>query len=258
MPAAQLTVGAVWYRYYEAFTSKNLAKVMACYDESSHVRLFNNLDGKKGDFKGLMQVQRMYEEMFSHLTDLSTFQAPVIDIDEDAGQVFLCWKCSSSGYLSATSTFLYSRNYMIWKQNIVVTKVPGGTQVQAQRSTASVPLGTQGASATQGTYSAPAPPRARSPPRVASATQGTYSATAPPRSPSPPYRTGRASGDVSGSVHLQPWPLQLPPINISPTVSSVNYQEPIPVSQMSSEQLAEVATSIGRAGALEVLIGGRP
>merc|ERR1712100_772049 len=34
-------------------------------------------------------------------------------------------KCPSSGILAATSTFIYARNFQIWKQNMVVSKLPG-------------------------------------------------------------------------------------------------------------------------------------
>eukprot|EP00747_Dinoflagellata_sp_TGD_P186606 gnl/TRDRNA2_/TRDRNA2_43712_c0_seq2.p1 gnl/TRDRNA2_/TRDRNA2_43712_c0~~gnl/TRDRNA2_/TRDRNA2_43712_c0_seq2.p1 ORF type:complete len:231 (-),score=27.08 gnl/TRDRNA2_/TRDRNA2_43712_c0_seq2:85-777(-) len=121
---APRSVKEAWDNYFEAFGRQDLNRLMANYDDTSHIRVFNNVDGAKSEFKGTDRIRQHYKSLFSELSDHSTLDAPVTDIDEEAGQVFLCWKCPGSGFLAATDTFIFSRNYKIWKQNTVLTKVP--------------------------------------------------------------------------------------------------------------------------------------
>jgi hypothetical protein len=46
--------------------------------------------------------------------------APVVDVVENPGMVFLVWKCPGSGVLNATDTFLFDENFKITRQNVVV------------------------------------------------------------------------------------------------------------------------------------------
>mmetsp|Transcript_60405 Transcript_60405/g.144002 ORF Transcript_60405/g.144002 Transcript_60405/m.144002 type:complete len:569 (-) Transcript_60405:125-1831(-) len=117
-------VREAWTAHFEAFGNRDVKSLMQSFDETSQVRLYNNTDGIKSEHIGLFQIAEMYEAMFAELDDLTSFEAPVTDVDEDAGQVFMVWRCPSSGYLTATATFIFARNLKIWKQNIVVTKVP--------------------------------------------------------------------------------------------------------------------------------------
>jgi len=121
---APQSIKEAWENYFDAFTRQDLSCLMLDYDETSHVRLYNNTDGAKSEFTGTHRISLMFEQLFEELDDLSGLDAQVTDIDEDAGQVFVCWKCPSSGILAATETLIFSRNYKIWKQNIVHTKVP--------------------------------------------------------------------------------------------------------------------------------------
>lgn len=118
------TVAEAWSNHFEAFSKQDLMQIMDDYDENSHVRVYNNADGAKSEFSGTLRIQQMHQQMFNDLCDLSTLDAPVVDVDEDAGQVFFCWKCPGSGVLAATATYIFSVNYKIWKQNVVLTKVP--------------------------------------------------------------------------------------------------------------------------------------
>mmetsp|Transcript_141787 Transcript_141787/g.264231 ORF Transcript_141787/g.264231 Transcript_141787/m.264231 type:complete len:415 (+) Transcript_141787:57-1301(+) len=121
VPAAR-TVEEVWESFWSVFIKKDVAGVLLHYDESSQVRWYNNADGKRMDCQGLTEIGKLYEELFPDL-ERETFEQNVADVDEDAGQVFLVFKCPGTGMLTFTSTFIYARNFKIWKQNIVVTKV---------------------------------------------------------------------------------------------------------------------------------------
>eukprot|EP00927_Polykrikos_kofoidii_P069504 TRINITY_DN65014_c0_g1_i1.p1 TRINITY_DN65014_c0_g1~~TRINITY_DN65014_c0_g1_i1.p1 ORF type:complete len:312 (+),score=32.26 TRINITY_DN65014_c0_g1_i1:102-938(+) len=118
------SVREAWDNHYDAFSKRDVSRIVMDYDETSHVRVFNNADGAKSEYSGTVRVHQLFSEMFSDLSDLSTLDIPVVDIDEDAGQVLIVWKCPSSGYLAATETLIFSRTFKIWKQNIVITKVP--------------------------------------------------------------------------------------------------------------------------------------
>eukprot|EP00401_Gymnodinium_catenatum_P043054 CAMPEP_0117573360 /NCGR_PEP_ID=MMETSP0784-20121206/60910_1 /TAXON_ID=39447 /ORGANISM="" /LENGTH=219 /DNA_ID=CAMNT_0005371915 /DNA_START=42 /DNA_END=701 /DNA_ORIENTATION=- len=118
------SVKEAWDNYFDAFSKRDVSRVIMDYDETSHVRVFNNTDGAKAEYCGTIRIHQMFQQLFAELEDLSTFDTPVVDIDEDAGQVFIVWKCPSSGYLAATETLIFSASFKIWKQNIVITKVP--------------------------------------------------------------------------------------------------------------------------------------
>lgn len=202
------TVKAAWEKYFNAFITKDVERVLACYDESSHVRSFNNIDAIKSDYVGLEGVRKLYQDLFNDLSidvaDFSTFEISVADIDEDAGQVFMAWRCPGSGILAATSTFIYARNLLIWKQNTVTSKVPRPGQLPSD-----------------------VPVRAAAPTPLA-----------PPATPCAPPAA------ITTNVPLQVQPgVELPPINISPSVK-VTVSEPVPFKSLSGNDLLEAMAEL--------------
>merc|ERR1712014_558199 len=109
------SVADAWDNYFDAFQKRDLSRIMMDYDETSHVRVYSNTDGVKNEYSGTAQIHQMFQQFFGEFVDLSTFSAPVVDIDEDAGQVFIVWKCPSSGILAANETLIYSSSFKIWK-----------------------------------------------------------------------------------------------------------------------------------------------
>jgi ketosteroid isomerase-like protein len=121
---APKTIGAAWENHFEAFGAQDLDKIMLDYDDDSVTRVFNNIDKKKSEYKGVVEIRNMFRGLFESLPDLSTLAAPVVDIDEAGEQVFLVWECPGVGYKTATDSFLYKKKkgkYVISRQNIVVT-----------------------------------------------------------------------------------------------------------------------------------------
>lgn len=216
---AVTTVKAAWEKYFGAFITKDVSQAVACYDETSHVRTFNNISGAKNEYIGLDSVRRMYEDLFNDLaidlTDFSTFEVNVADVDEDAGQVFMAWSCPGSGILAATSTFIYARNFKIWKQNTVMSKTVRPGQPSAA---ASLPAGTpiRVSSATPSIVGAPASAPSTSVPGVAAFAPG-----APALAPTSPVEPGQVA---------------LPSINITPSVS-VTVHDPVPFQALSGPAL---------------------
>jgi len=116
------SVQAAWDNHFEAFGKQDVDKIMLDYDETSVARVYNNVDGSKVEFAGTAKIREMFTNLFKDLPDLSTLDAPVIDVDAAGNQVFLVWKCPGCGFETATDTFLFGPDFKIKRQNIVVTK----------------------------------------------------------------------------------------------------------------------------------------
>merc|ERR1719188_1356214 len=108
--------------HFEAFGKQDLDKIMLDYDETSVARVYDNTTGQKTEFRGTAMIRQMFTNLFADLKDLATLDAPVVDVEEDAKQVFLIWKCPGCGYQTATDTFIFGPDFKIKRQNIVVTK----------------------------------------------------------------------------------------------------------------------------------------
>jgi len=121
------SVQEAWDNHFAAFGAQDLEKILLDYNENSVARVHNNVTGETHDFKGLFGIRTMFVGLFGDLSDLSTLAAPVVQVEEDAKQVFLVWKCPGSGFDAATDTFIFSndKKFKIVRQNIVVTKRAG-------------------------------------------------------------------------------------------------------------------------------------
>lgn len=119
---APAKVQEAWDNHFAAFGAQDVEKILLDYDENSVARVHNNVTGETAQFKGLDGIRKMFVGLFADLKDLSTLSAPVVDVEEDAKQVFLVWKCPGCGYDTATDTFLFGSNLKILRQNIVVTQ----------------------------------------------------------------------------------------------------------------------------------------
>lgn len=117
------TVQTVWDGHFDAFLRRDLARLLSDYDESSHIRLFNDADGTKIDCIGVSRIAQLYGELMAELLEKQP-EASVVDVDELAGSVFFVWRCPVAGVLAATSTYIFAHTMKIWRQNMVLTKVP--------------------------------------------------------------------------------------------------------------------------------------
>jgi hypothetical protein len=81
--------------------------------------VWDTVKGTKTDFKGISGITDLFTNLFKDLSDLSTLAAPCIEVQEDAGQVFLVWECPGCGYKKVTDTFIFKGD-KIHRQNIVV------------------------------------------------------------------------------------------------------------------------------------------
>ena len=115
----KMSVQASWDNHFAAFGGQNLDQIMVDYTENSVVRLYNFTKKEKAEFKGLDAIRGMFAGLFAELKDLSGLEAPVVDVDEEGKQVFLVWKCPTSGYTDVSDTFVFDDNFKINRQNIV-------------------------------------------------------------------------------------------------------------------------------------------
>jgi len=119
---APRSVQQAWDNHFSAFGEQDLDKIMLDYTEMSVVRLFVNNSQEKHVYEGVSEIREMFACLFKELCDLSTLKAPIVDVEEDARQVFLTWECPGCGYATATDTFIFDECLKIARQNIVVTK----------------------------------------------------------------------------------------------------------------------------------------
>lgn len=119
---APKTLQDAWDNHFAAFGAQDVDKILLDYDDNSVARVHNNVTQETTHFKGIDGIREMFVGLFKDLSDLSTLAAPVVDVEEDAGQVFLVWKCPGVGFETATDTFIFGKDYKIKRQNIVVTK----------------------------------------------------------------------------------------------------------------------------------------
>jgi len=115
-------VQEAWDNHFAAFGAQDVDKILLDYDDSSVARVHNNVTGETNKFEGAKGIREMFVGLFADLKDLATLQAPVVEVEEDAKQVFLIWKCPGCGYDTATDTFIFGNDFKIRRQNIVVTK----------------------------------------------------------------------------------------------------------------------------------------
>ena len=116
-----MSVQASWDNHFGAFGSKNVDQIMADYTEASLIKVWNFTKKEKTEYKGLAEIRTCFEGLFATLTDLSGLEAPVIDVDAEGKQVFLVWKCPTSGYTDVSDTFIFDSDHKIHRQNIVMS-----------------------------------------------------------------------------------------------------------------------------------------
>jgi len=126
---APMSVQQAWDNHFAAFGAQDIDKMMLDYDDTSIVKLWNNTTQTQTEFRGMAAIREMFLNIWQEMTDISTLQAPVQDVEEEMLTVFLVWKCPSSGFKHATDTFLFGNDFKIKRQNIVVTKETLGSGV---------------------------------------------------------------------------------------------------------------------------------
>merc|ERR1719464_2116720 len=120
-----MTVQQAWDNHFSAFGEKNVDKILLDYDETSVIRVYTSGTGALTEFRGTQQVREFFTGCFQDLPDMTTLEAPVKIVEEDYKQVFLVWKCPSSGVVLASDTFIFGPDNKIKRQNITLDKKAG-------------------------------------------------------------------------------------------------------------------------------------
>ena len=113
------TVTAAWDNHFSAFGGQDLEKILLDYTDESEVIVWDTKTGTRSDFKGLAGVKDLFTGLFAKLSDLSTLAAPLIEVQESSGMVFLVWEYPGCGYQKVTDTFIFKGDKIL-RQNIVV------------------------------------------------------------------------------------------------------------------------------------------
>ena len=114
-----MSVQAAWDNHFSAFGEQNVEKILLDYTEESEILIWDTKAEKTTRFKGLEGAKTCFTNLFGALSDLSTLKAPLVEVQEDPGMVFLVWECPGCGYKKVTDTFLFKGNKIL-RQNIVV------------------------------------------------------------------------------------------------------------------------------------------
>ena len=114
-----MSVQAAWDNHFSAFGEQNVDKILLDYTEESEILIWDTAAEKTTKFKGLEGAKTCFTQLFGALSDLSTLKAPLVEVQEDPGMVFLVWECPGCGYQKVTDTFLFKGNKIL-RQNIVV------------------------------------------------------------------------------------------------------------------------------------------
>jgi hypothetical protein len=113
----------VWDHHFGGFATQNVQETLLDYTEESWVKVYNNTTQKLAVYKGLAEIEGFFSKLFSTLTDMTGTAAPIQDVDEATGTVFLIWQVTGSGYTNCTDTFVVdTKTFKIKAQTVVVNK----------------------------------------------------------------------------------------------------------------------------------------
>merc|ERR1712146_723123 len=82
--------------HFNAFGAQDLDKIMLDYNEESVLKAYEQGAGELTTATGVAEIRKFFEGLFGLLTDLSTLDAPVVEVTENPKQVYLIWKCPGS------------------------------------------------------------------------------------------------------------------------------------------------------------------
>merc|ERR1712150_110939 len=78
-------------------------------------------------YRGLTGVRDAFIDLFAQMIDLSDLGAPVVNVYEDLGHVFLVWKNPASGFRYGTDSFMTNKHGKFVRQHVVISKAASGT-----------------------------------------------------------------------------------------------------------------------------------
>ena len=133
------TVQAGWDNHFSAFAGQDLNGILQDYTETSILNIYDAGSGVKRQYVGLSEIGDAFTALFAQLTDLSGLAAPVVEVDEVRGEVFLVWECPSSGVRKATDTFSFVGS-KIMAQTFAIYPTDGASPVQPVGLTIGSPM----------------------------------------------------------------------------------------------------------------------
>jgi len=117
------SVQDAWDNHFSAFGGQDVDKIMLDYDENSVVRVSTvkpEAEVATATYDTLEKIKAFFEGAFKALTKPDKITAPVVEVEESPGMVFLVWKAPEDGFISCNDTFVFTKEFKIKWQNVVL------------------------------------------------------------------------------------------------------------------------------------------
>merc|ERR1719215_1894460 len=114
------TVQAAWDNHFSAFGGQDVDQIMLDYDEDSEISIWARSSESVTHYRGTAEIRELFTGLFKSLGS-APVNAPIEDVVDRPGEksVFLVWSAPDAGFLKATDTFIFDKNFKIRRQNIV-------------------------------------------------------------------------------------------------------------------------------------------
>ena len=131
-----------WDNHFSAFGGQDLDAILLDCSETSRLNIYDFGSGHNRTFYGLAEIRGAFAELFTYLGNNSQngLAAPVIDVDEERGSVFLVWEAPAAGVGHATDTFDFV-GATIAVQTFTIFPADGATPVLTPASSGSLIAG---------------------------------------------------------------------------------------------------------------------
>jgi ketosteroid isomerase-like protein len=108
--------------HFAAVAGHNVDQILVDYSDRSVVAVYSMQAGQQYVFKGLLAIEACFQGLCGVLSDLTTFDTLVSDVDErqTIGSAFRAWTCPSSGIELASDTFLLDEAQKISMETLVL------------------------------------------------------------------------------------------------------------------------------------------
>lgn len=178
------SVQDAWGNHLEAFMQRNAKKLLRDYDAKSVVACVDASVRQKTSYEGQDGAEKCYSFIWERMAESARVEIQLLQVDEEARTVFFCWRCAGSGFEAATTTLIFSPEFRVIRQTILLvpdTKAEGTQEPSTPASVGPSPVESSApaasASASAAAAAAPEPAAQAAKPVAAPADGGEGTAT---------------------------------------------------------------------------------
>ena len=130
----EAVVQPAWDNHFAAFGGQDVSKVLLDYCEESKIIVYNWHDDTETVYNGMAARRSASRVLCSPRCRPLGLGAPEIHVEEGNQQVFLIWRCPSSGFVRCTDTFLFNDAGKIVRQTVCILNpgAPAGKRRSAE------------------------------------------------------------------------------------------------------------------------------